>query len=290
VFTNLAAARNLHAAARLSRLRPETAARLEVTQTELARWDSCADAVHIVWDERLGVHPQSAGFTGHEVWDFEAWQGRYPLLLNAPYFDLYRKQVVKQADLVLAMHWFGESFTDEQKARNVDYYERITVRDSSLSACTQAVMAAEVGHLDLAYRYAQEAALIDLLDLHNNVSDGLHMASLGGAWVALVEGFGGLRQQTGMLSLRPALPPALERMCFSVRWQGVRLRTEITHSTVTLSVHDGPGALITVLVDGETIEVRPDAPVTLALRPRVPLLAPPTQPIGREPLDLGDRR
>lgn len=290
VFTNLAAARNLRAAARLSRLRPDTAAGLGVSEQELDAWDARADAVHIEWDERLGVHPQSSNFTGHEVWDFAAWQDRYPLLLNAPYFDLYRKQVVKQADLVLAMHWFGEAFTDEQKAHNVDYYERITVRDSSLSACTQAVMAAEVGHLDLAYRYAQEAALIDLLDLHSNSSDGLHMASLGGAWIALVEGFGGLRQHGSMLSLRPALPAALERMCFSVRWHGVRLRTEISRDEVTLSVHDGPNAHLSLLVDGETVEVRADAPVTLPLRSRIPLLPAPTQPIGREPLNLDDRQ
>ena len=115
-------------------------------------------------------------------------------MLHAPYFQLYRRQVIKQADLVLAMHWCPDDFTAEQKARNVDYYERITVRDSSLSACTQAVMCAEVGHLELAHDYAWEAALVDLRDLHANTRDGLHMASLAGAWSTIVEGFGGLRE------------------------------------------------------------------------------------------------
>ena len=88
------------------------------------------------------------------MWDFDATTpDQYPLLLHFPYFDLYRKQVVKQADLVLALHLCGDAFTDEEKARNFDYYERLTVRDSSLSACTQAVIAAEVGHLELAYDY-----------------------------------------------------------------------------------------------------------------------------------------
>ena len=117
---------------------------------------------------------------------------------------LYPAQVIKQADLVLAMHWQSHAFTAEQKARNVDYYERRTVRDSSLSACTQAVMCADVGHLELAHDYAYEAALIDLRDLHHNTRDGLHMASLAGAWTALVAGFGGLRDDEGMLSPRPA--------------------------------------------------------------------------------------
>jgi trehalose/maltose hydrolase-like predicted phosphorylase len=99
-----------------------------------------------------------------------------------PYFDLYRKQVVKQADLVLAMQLHPDAFTQEQKARNFAYYDRLTVRDSSLSACVQAVIAAEVGHLDLAEDYLAEAALIDLDDLEHNTTNGLHMASLGGIW------------------------------------------------------------------------------------------------------------
>ena len=128
--------------------------------------------------------------------------------MHEPYVRLYPAQVVKQADLVLAMHWQGHAFTAEQKARNVDYYERRTMRDSSLSACTQAVLCAEVGHLELAHDYAYEAALIDLRDLHHNTRDGLHMASLAGAWIALVAGFGGLRDDEGVLALDPQLPEA----------------------------------------------------------------------------------
>ena len=127
-------------------------------------------------------------------------------MLHFPYFDLYRKQVVKQADLVLAMHLCGDAFTAEQKARNFDYYERLTVRDSSLSACTQAVIAAEVGHLDLAYDYLGEAALMDLHDLEHNTRDGVHIASLAGTWIALVGGFGGLRRRGRHLQLRAAAP------------------------------------------------------------------------------------
>ncbi|EUA06853.1 glycosyl hydrolase family 65 central catalytic domain protein [Mycobacterium xenopi 4042] len=133
---------------------------------------------------------------------------------------LYPAQVIKQADLVLAMQWQSHAFTPEQKARNVDYYERRTVRDSSLSACTQAVMCAEVGHLELAHDYAYEAALIDLRDLHANTRDGLHMASLAGPgprWSAA----SGLARRRGYPLARPAaarchrvpaVPVALERI------------------------------------------------------------------------------
>ncbi|MEV8376160.1 glycoside hydrolase family 65 protein [Kribbella sp. NPDC056861] len=284
VFTNLMAARNLRVAATFATRFPDDARRLGVDPEEEAAWRDAAAAVHIPYDEELGVHPQSEGFTGYAVWDFEAWKDKYPLLLHAPYFELYRKQVVKQADLTLAMYWCGDEFTPEQKARNVDYYERITVRDSSLSACVQAVTAAEVGQLDLAYDYAYEAALIDLLDLHHNTGDGLHMASLAGAWTALVAGFGGLRERETGPCFNPALPSGLSRLKFTVRWHGVRLCVEIGREQVTYSVHDGPDASVTLFHAGEELEVTAGKPVTCALLPRKPLLPRPTQPVGREPL------
>src|SRR5690606_20734615 len=130
-----------------------------------------------------------------------------------------RKQVVKQADLVLAMVWRTDAFTAEQKARNLDYYERRTVRDSSLSASPQAIVAAEVGHLDLAHDYLHEAALVDLHDLQQNTAHGLHIASLAGAWTAAVSGLGGLREDGEAVRLAPALPAPVRRMAFGLRWR-----------------------------------------------------------------------
>ena len=172
VFTNLMAQRNLSAAADAVARHGSECDRLGVTSEEAASWRDAAAAMVVPYDERLGVHPQSEGFTDHAVWEFASTRPeQYPLLLHFPYFDLYRKQVVKQADLVLAMHLCGEAFTREEKQRNFAYYEALTVRDSSLSACTQAVMAAEIGHLDLAHDYLGEAALMDLADLEHNTGD-----------------------------------------------------------------------------------------------------------------------
>src|SRR5206468_5588164 len=184
--------------------------------------------------------PQSEGFTNHQRWDFDATDpDDYPLLLHYTYFDLYRKQVVKQADLVLALHVCGDAFTDEEKARNFAYYEALTVRDSSLSACTQAVVAAEVGHLELAYDYFGEAALIDLRDLAHNTHDGVHIASLAGAWIAAVAGFGGMRDHGGELSFAPRLPARLERLAFRVLFRGRRLLVEVRQSQATYTLLDG---------------------------------------------------
>ncbi|HET7721012.1 MAG TPA: glycoside hydrolase family 65 protein, partial [Acidimicrobiales bacterium] len=193
VFTNLMAQQNLAAAAGVVGRHPAQAAALGVTDEEAKVWQEAADAMYVPYDSELGVHPQSEGFTLHEVWDFDSVkEDQYPLFLNFPYFDIYRKQVVKQADLVLAMHLRPDAFTEEQKARNFAYYEGITVRDSSLSAATQAVLAAELGHLELAYDYLAEAAFTDLEDLKGDGHDGLHLASLAGALLAAAAGLGGL--------------------------------------------------------------------------------------------------
>ncbi|TNY37619.1 glycoside hydrolase family 65 protein [Thermomonospora catenispora] len=280
VYTNLMARRNLRAAADAAMRHPEVADRLGVTTEEAASWRDAADAMLIPYDERLGVHPQSEQFTNHARWDFARVRpDQYPLLLHFPYFDLYRKQVVKQADLVLAMHLCGEAFTEEHKRRNFAYYEAITVRDSSLSAQTQAVIAAEVGHLDLAHDYLGETALIDLHDLAGNTRDGLHLASLAGAWNALVAGFGGMRIRRGRLSFAPRLPGGISRLSFRIRYRGRRLCVTVTAEKALYELHEGPPLRISH--HGEEFELGED-PVRLAV-PQAPSLPSPTQPHGRAP-------
>ena len=207
VYTNLMAQRNLRGAADVAERHPRHAARLGVDDEEVASWRDAASAIVVEFDEVLGVHSQSERFTSHQRWNFESTKPeQYPLLLHFPYYDLYRKQVVKQADLVLALFFCGDSFTADEKARDFEYYEPLTVRDSSLSACTQAVVAAEVGHIDLAYDYLGEAALMDLDDLEHNTGDGIHIASVAGTWIAAVAGFGGMRDYGGKLAFSPRLP------------------------------------------------------------------------------------
>ncbi|MGH2480359.1 MAG: glycosyl hydrolase family 65 protein, partial [Ktedonobacteraceae bacterium] len=190
-------------------------------------------------------------------------------------------QVVKQADLVLAMHLRGDAFTPEQKARNFAYYEPLTVRDSSLSAATQAVMAAEVGQLQLAYDYLGEAVLMDLDDLEHNTRDGLHMASLAGTWTALVAGFGGLRPSNGSLSFAPQLPDGITRLTFRILFRERSLRVEITTRAATY-----------LLLEGETLQIQHHgAKITLPVGKAMTQALPPvqagprpTQPPGRMPV------
>jgi alpha,alpha-trehalose phosphorylase len=281
IYTNLMAQRNLLSAADAAARHPDTAKSLGVDTEEIASWRDAAGSMYIPFDPQLGVHPQAEGFTGHQVWDFDSVpEDHYPLLLHYPYFDLYRKQVVKQADLVLAIQRRPDAFTDEQKARDFAYYERLTVRDSSLSACSQAVVAAEVGHLSLAYDYLGEAALVDLGDLERNTSDGLHIASLAGAWIALVEGFGGMRHLGGELHFSPRLPEALTRLTFRLCVRDRRLRVEVIDGIARYHLVDGKP--LKIYHYGEEVRVGPDRPSELPVPP-IPPLERPTQPPGREP-------
>jgi len=282
VYTNLMAQENLSAAVDAAARHSDRATELGVDDEEMTGWREAAASMVIPYDQTLGVHPQADGFTCHEVWDFaNTTAEQYPLLLHFPYFDLYRKQVVKQADLVLAMQLRPDAFTQEQKARNFAYYERLTVRDSSLSASVQAVIAAEIGHLDLTEDYLAEAALMDLDDLEHNTTNGLHLASLAGIWTALVAGYGGMRHTDAALSFTPRLPPALTRLAFGLHLVGRTLRVEVSSAAATYSLDDGKP--LQLLHHGQLVDVSMDQSATCAI-PDLPPLGPrPTQPPGRAP-------
>ncbi|MEU3530753.1 glycoside hydrolase family 65 protein [Streptomyces murinus] len=284
-YTNLMARQNLLAAADVVERHPREAARLGVDEEESAAWRDAAGAMHVPYNAELGVHEQHSGFTRYQRWDFDGTRSdQYPLLLHFPYFDLYRKQVVKQADLVLALYtcdgWFAERYDEEQIARNFAYYEPLTVRDSSLSACCQAVVAARTGHLDLAYDYTAEAALMDLHDLEHNTRDGLHIASLAGTWMALVAGFGGMRRDGERLRFAPRLPERLSRLAFHVQFRGRRLRVEIDADKTTYELLDGPP--LDLRHHGDAVTVTMTEPAVRAVPPG-PRRALPEQPRHRVP-------
>jgi alpha,alpha-trehalose phosphorylase len=282
VYTNLMAQNNLQAAADAVERYPERARELGIDPDEAAAWRDAAEAMFVPYDEKLGVHPQAQQFTEHAVWDFaRTAPDQYPLMLHHHYFDLYRKQVVKQADLVLALYLRGDAFSPEAKARNFEYYEPLTVRDSSLSAFAQAVVAAEVGHLELAYDYFGEAALLDLGNLHHNTRDGVHLASLAGAWIAAVAGFGGMRDYGGSLSFAPRLPERLSRLTFRLCFRGRRIRVEVDHRQARYSLLQGDP--LEVAHHGATVSLVPDEPVARPI-PKPPSRKAPTQPPGRAPV------
>jgi alpha,alpha-trehalose phosphorylase len=285
VFTNLMAARNLQAAAAAAIRYPPRAAELGVDEHEIDSWRAAAAAIVIPFDHELGVTAQSEGFTRYRRWDFNRTHvDDYPLLLHYPYYLLYSSQVVKQADLVFALYLFGDRFSPEQKLKDFDFYEAITVRDSSLSASIQAIVAAEVGHLDLAYEYFHETAFVDLHDFAGNTADGLHLASLSGAWLVAVAGFGGLRDYGDTLTFAPRLPKPLTTLSFRLLYRGRRLRVEIGPDLARYELLAGEP--LTLLHYGEPVTLTPAAPQvrsypTVAAQPAV------GPPPGRDPCRYG---
>jgi alpha,alpha-trehalose phosphorylase len=290
VFTNLLAARNLRGAADVAVRYPERAGELGIDEREIVAWRAAADRIVVPFDAELGVTAQSEGFTRYRRWDFEATRAEeYPLLLHYPYYLLYSSQVVKQADLVFALYLCGDRFTLEQKQRDFAYYEAITVRDSSLSASIQAIVAAEVGHLDLAYAYLCETAFSDLHDRSGNTADGLHLAALAGALLAVVAGFGGLRDYGDTLGFAPRLPSPLTRLSFRLVYRGRRVRIDIGPEHARYELLDGEA--LDLLHHGDPFTLVKGAPLALT-NPPLPeppaAEAPPGRSAVRRHVSAGD--
>jgi len=285
LYTNLMAQRNLVAAADAVGRHRNLAKRLKVSAAEVAAWRRAAARMFIPYDDELKVHRQASDFTKHQRWDFRKTRSdQYPLFLHFPYFDLYRKQVIKQADLVLAMHLRGDAFTAEQKARNFAYYEPLTVRDSSLSSSTQSIIAAEVGHLQLAHDYLGEAALMDLNDLEHNVRDGVHMGSLAGAWLAVVAGLGGMRHHGEMLGFAPRLPPKIQGLTFRLTFLDRLIMVKVARKRATYTLVRGQP--LSFGHYGKELRLTARSPVARPI-PGLSPLPEPRQPPGRAPARRG---
>ncbi|WP_149204651.1 glycoside hydrolase family 65 protein [Actinotalea subterranea] len=247
-------------------------ARLHLRPEELDAWTRAADAMAIPYDEGLGINPQDAQFLEREVWDLASTPAdRRPLLLYYHPLVIYRFQVLKQPDVVLAMFLRGEDFTPERKRANFEYYDPITTGDSTLSAVVQAIMAAEVGYHALALRYFEDALYVDLADLHRNTADGVHVASAAGVWGALVQGFGGMRQRHGTVHLDPRLPEGWQALTFRLTIRRSRVRVTVRQDAVDLAV-ETDGAVV-VAVRGVEVRVEPGVTTTVPLDGHGPRIA-----------------
>ncbi len=227
--------------------------------SELEQWRRAAERMHLPVDEKTGIHPQDDDFLEKEVWDCAATPPeKYPLLLHYHPLVLYRHQVIKQADVVMAMFLVGHEFSAEEKKRNFDYYDPLTTRDSSLSSCIQSIVASEVGYPEKAFDYFLDAALVDLADIGGNVTDGVHIASAGGTWMALVYGFGGMRDHEREISFHPRLPADWEGLRFRLELRGQRIEVDMDREGTTYRLLEGSGLLLRH--EDEEFRLLPDEP------------------------------
>ncbi len=267
-FTNLMARENLRYAGRvLSHLReasPEHYAvvvdRTRLREEEIAQWMETAERVYVPYDRKLGINPQDDSFLDKQPWDFASVPvDRYPLLLHYHPLVIYRHQIIKQADVVMAMFLLGNEFSRQEKRRNFDFYDPLTTGDSSLSVCIQSIVASEIGYLEEAYEYFRYAVLMDLADIGGNVRDGAHIAAIGGTWMALTYGFAGMRDYRGRLSFAPRLPVQWQGMRFRLQVRDCRLEVDLSHTEATYRLLEGRGLAIRhqkkelALAPGETI-------------------------------------
>jgi alpha,alpha-trehalose phosphorylase len=250
-YTNLMARENLwYAAGVIDGLREEhpeaykaVAHKTKLDGGESAEWRRAADHMYVPYDERTKMNPQDDSFLEREVWDLKNTpKEKFPLLLYYHPLVIYRYQVIKQADIVLAMFLLGNEFSAEQKKRNFDYYDPLTTGDSSLSACIQAIVAAEIGYDDAAIKYLKYAVLMDLADVGGNVRDGVHVASIGGTWMAMVYGLAGMRDLGGRLSFNPR--KFVRRISFPLTVRGQRLEVNIENGQATYTLARGSGLTI----------------------------------------------
>jgi alpha,alpha-trehalose phosphorylase len=239
----------------------DLAARLHLDLHECAEWRVAGDAVFIPYDMDLGITPQDHDFLSKEPWDFvHTPPSKYPLLLHFHPLVIYRYQVLKQADVVLADFLLGNEFSPELKRANFEYYDPITTGDSSLSACVQSIMAAEIGLDEAALQHFQHALFMDLADLAGNTTDGVHMASAGGVWMALVFGFAGLRDHGGVVRLDPKLPESWDHLRFRLNVRGRWLSISIERDSISVLLSGEP---MDIVILGEVHLVPDDHRITI---------------------------
>ena len=253
-YTNLMARENLrYAAQTVEALRatdPDAYSTLvhktALEPSEVEAWIRAADSMYVPYDEKLKIIPQDDSFLDREPWDFKNTpHDHYPLLLFYHPLNIYRKQVIKQADVVLAMFLLGDAFSAEEKKRNFEFYDPLTTGDSSLSSCVEAIIATQVGDIGKAIRYGVAALLMDLADVGGNVKDGCHIASMGGTWMMLTYGLGGMRDDDGMLSFWPRRAPEDNAILrFPVTYRGQMLEVEIGVQKVEYALREGDHLVI----------------------------------------------
>jgi len=230
-------------------------------------WRRAADNMYVPFDQPSGINPQDDSFLDRKLWDLKNTpRDKFPLLLHFHPLVIYRHQVIKQADVVLATFLLGHKFSAEEKKLNFEYYDPLTTGDSSLSACIQSIVAAEIGDSEKAMKYARYAVLMDLADVGGNVRDGCHIASMGGTWMVMVYGFAGMRDHGGRLSFHPHLPRQLRKLKFPLEIKGQELIVEMGEDTATYLLRKGAG--LTIVHEGEEVLLGKGEPVILPISNR----------------------
>ena len=234
--------------------RPEAYARICAKRhfdelAETARWTEIADKMYLGEDRERGIFLQQDGYLDKEqVLVSELVPAERPINQKWPWDRILRSCFIKQADVLQGIYLFQERFDDETIRRNFRFYEARTVHESSLSPCVHAILAAKIGDAAKAYELYLRTARLDLDDYNREVEEGCHVTSMAGSWLAVVEGFGGMRMADGVLNFTPHLPEAWRSLAFRVDYRGRILTVTVTHDGVEVRNEGEP---VEIAIGGE---------------------------------------
>lgn len=247
-YTNAMARQHMRAALEIAQMVKERdpkaykalAQKIGLDDNEIGEWQRIAEHMYLPYDETLGINPQDDSFLDKPRWDFDHTPAEnYPLLLHYHPLVIYRHQVLKQADTVLAMVLLGDHFPADLKRRNLEFYEPLTTHDSTLSTCMYSIASSEAGKFKEAYEFFGDSVRMDIDNLHGNTEYGLHMACMAGSWMSVVMGFGGMRIWNSMLRFAPYLPEKWAGLSFHVLFKGDRVRVTVSPTEVTYELIEG---------------------------------------------------
>ena len=229
-------------------------AALQITDAELAKWQDIVDRMYFPYDEKLGIFVQQDGFLDKDVKPVSSIPAdQRPINQHWSWDHILRSPYIKQADVLQGIYYFMDKFTAEQKKRNFDFYEPLTVHESSLSPAVHAILAADLHYEDKAVEMYERTARLDLDNYNNDTVDGLHITSMTGSWLAIVQGFAGMRVKDDTLAFAPFVPKAWTHYQFHVNFRGRLIKVDVDQQGTTVELVSGEP--LTIELNGQAIEV-----------------------------------
>lgn len=238
------------------------ASKTNIDLNEMEKWKEVADNMYFPYSEEHNVFLQQDGFLDKDlVTVADLPKEERPINQHWSWDRILRSPFIKQADVLQGFYFFEDNFSDDDLERHFNFYEPFTVHESSLSPCVHSVQAAKLGKMDQAYTFYLRTSRLDLDDYNHEVHEGLHITSMAGTWMSIVEGFGGMRVKEGKLSFVPRIPKEWEAYSFKINFRNQILKINVTQSETNFElVH---GDKISILVNGDLVEVRPNNLVTV---------------------------
>ncbi|MCQ4087463.1 glycoside hydrolase family 65 protein [Saccharibacillus sp. JS10] len=228
--------------------------KLQLTDTELATWSEISEKMWLAEDAETGVFLQQDGFLDKEILPVaDLDPSNLPINQKWSWDRILRSCYIKQADVLQGLFFLGDRYDLDTKRRNFDFYEPITVHESSLSPCVHSILAGELGYTDKAYEMYLRTSRLDLDNYNNDTEDGCHTTSMAGTWMSVVQGFGGLRVRHGRLVLNPFSPDSWASLSFKVVFRDARLKVTVSGGQTKVENESSTSAALTLY--GQEVEL-----------------------------------